>query len=319
MTDASAPRFRLGFAGTPAFAATILRTLLVHHEIVVVYCQPPRPTGRGRKIVPSAVEQVAREHGIVVRTPKSMRAEAGTLSQDHLDALIVAAYGLILPNSILETPRFGCINVHASLLPRWRGAAPIERAIMAGDPVTGVSIMQMDAGLDTGPVLRRAECAIRDDDTGDTLHDRLAAKGSEALIQCLRHLGQLSPVAQSELGVTYAGKLAPEESALDWRVPAREIALKIRALNSRQPAFCSVNRERVRVLFAQEAQSDSPAAPGTVVAIDRTGLVVKCGTGAVRIVRVALARGKGLPMDIASLINGYPELLRVGQSLDTSS
>jgi methionyl-tRNA formyltransferase len=319
MTDASAPRFRIGFAGTPAFAATILRTLLVHHEIVVVYCQPPRPTGRGRKIVPSAVEQVARENGIVVRTPKSMRGEAGTLAQVHLDALIVAAYGLILPNSILEIPRFGCINVHASLLPRWRGAAPIERAIMAGDRVTGVSIMQMDAGLDTGPVLLRAECDIRDDDTGDTLHDRLAAKGSEELIECLRHLGQLSPVAQSEHGVTYAGKLAPEESALDWRVPAREIALKIRALNSRQPAFCWVNGERVRVLFAQETQSDSPAAPGTVVAIDRNGLVVKCGTGAVRISRVALARGKGLPMDIASLINGYPELLPVGQSLDTSS
>jgi methionyl-tRNA formyltransferase len=319
MTDATASRFRLGFAGTPTFAATILRTLLAHHEVAVVYCQPPRPTGRGRRIAPSAVEQLAREHGVAVRTPKSMRAEAGTLAQDRLDALIVAAYGLILPTSILETPRFGCVNVHASLLPRWRGAAPIERAIMAGDRVTGVSIMQMDAGLDTGPVLLQSECAIRDDDTGDTLHDRLAVVGASALIHCLEHLGHLPPIAQSWQGVTYAAKLAPEDSVIDWRAAASEIALKIRALNSRQPAFCLVNGERVRLLFAEPVPSDSPVAAGTVIGIDRKGLVVKCGSGAVRILRVALARGKGLPMDIAALINGYPDLLRVGQRLVTST
>lgn len=319
MTDANTPRLRLGFAGTPAFAATVLRTLLTRHEVAVVYCQPPRPTGRGRRVVPSAVELVAREHGVTVRTPTSMRAEAGTLAQDHLDALIVAAYGLILPTSILETPRFGCINVHASLLPRWRGAAPIERAIMAGDHVTGISIMQMDAGLDTGPVLLRTQCEIRDDDTGDTLHDRLAWEGAQALVDCLQRLGQLPAIAQPDQGVTYAAKLAPEESAIDWHATATVIALKIRALNSRQPAFCFVDGERVRLLFAETVSSDSRVAPGTVIAVDRAGILVKCGSGAVRVSRVALARGKGLPMDTRALINGYPDLLRPGQSLVTST
>ena len=311
-------RLRLGFAGTPLFAATILRALIDRHDIAVVYSQPPRPTGRGRKIVQSAVEELARSRGIEVRTPKSLRAETAALEADQLDALIVAAYGLMVPRAILNAPRFGCINVHASLLPRWRGAAPIERAILAADRVTGISIMQMDEGLDTGPVLLQVECPILSDDTGDSLRDRLATIGIKALAECFEQLGQLSGEIQAENAATYAAKLSPDESRIDWAASATEIALKTRALNSRQPAFCFIRGERVRLLFAEALAAQATAAPGTVIAIDRGGLVVACGGGRVRISQVALARGKGKPMDIVSLINGYPELIRPGQSLDAS-
>ncbi len=311
-------RRRLGFAGTPPFAATVLQSLLSDHDVAVVYSQPPRPTGRGRRNARSAVDTFARSKNIEVRTPTTLRGEADRLQADRLDALIVAAYGRILPKRILETPQYGCINVHASLLPRWRGAAPIERAIMAGDTVTGVSIMQMDEGLDTGPVLRRAECPIRRDDTGDALRDRLARLGAETLAACLEQLDVVVAEPQPETGVTYAGKLSPDESGIDWTASAIDIALKVRALNSRQPAACLVGGERVRLLFAEALTSKTDAAPGTVVTIDRSGLVIACGLGCLLVTRIALSRGKGKPMDIPSLINGYASLIRVGQSLAVS-
>ncbi len=319
MASSRSSRLRLGFAGTPGFAAVILGALLDRHDVSVVYCQPPRPTGRGRKVTPSPVETVAHSHGLTVRTPSSLRGEAPALANDQLDALIVAAYGLILPAAVLATPRHGCINVHASLLPRWRGAAPIERAIMAGDRTTGVSIMQMDAGLDTGPVLRRVECVIEAADTGDSLHDRLARLGTNALLDCLEHLGSIAAPPQSEAGVTYAGKLLPSDSIVRWDTPAAELANRVRALNSRQPAFCVVDGERVRLLFAEPLDEHSEAPPGTVVALNRGGIVVACGSGQLRITRLALTRGKGKPMDIASLLNGYPNLVRPGQKLDSPS
>jgi methionyl-tRNA formyltransferase len=310
-------RLRLGFAGTPEFAAAILTALLERHDVGVVYCQPPKPTGRGRKVKPSAVETLARARGLEVHTPKSLRAEAERLASLRLDALIVAAYGLLLPAAILATPRRGCINVHASLLPRWRGAAPIERALMAGDQTTGVSIMQMDAGLDTGPVLGRVECAIDPSDTGDSLHQRLARLGADALIDCLGRLETIEAIPQPDVGATYAQKLTAADSFVRWEASAIELANRIRALNSRQPAFCLTEGERVRLLFAEAIDSQSGSAPGTVVAFDRRGLVVACGTGQLCVTRVALTRGSGKPMDVASLINGYPGLIQPGQTLDS--
>ncbi len=312
-------RHRLGFAGTPPFAATILLSLLGRHEVAVVYCQPARPTGRGRKLSQSAVEEVARSNNIAVRTPTTLREEAAVLAADGLDVLVVAAYGLILPKRILDVPRHGCINVHASLLPRWRGAAPIERSIMAGDTMTGISIMQMDEGLDTGPVLLRTECAIRDGDTGDSLRERLATLGSKALANCLEQLGVACAQPQPDAGATYASKLLPEDSRIDWAASATDIALKIRALNSRQPACCWVGGERVRLLFATALPMQPDAAPGTVISIDRSGLIIACGAGCLRVTQIALSRGKGTPMDVASLINGYADLIRAGQSLAKSS
>lgn len=312
------PRLRLGFAGTPEFAAVILEALFERHEVAVVYSQPPRPTGRGRKITSSAVETLARSRGIEVRMPKSLRGEAAALVADRLDAIIVAAYGLILPASVLRATRYGCINVHASLLPRWRGAAPIERAMMAGDHTTGVSIMQMDEGLDTGPVLGYAACAILPNDTGDSLRERLAKVGAKALLDCLDRLTDLVATPQPTEGATYAAKLAPADSALRWRDTAVELANRIRALNSRQPAFGFCNGERIRLLLAEPIEEASAAPPGTVIGIDRGGLIVACGSGRLRVTRVALTRGKGKPMDIASLVNGYTELIRPGQTFATS-
>lgn len=312
-------RLRLGFAGTPPFAATILDVLIQRHDVAIVYSQPSRRTGRGRRAAPSAVERRARSLGIEVRTPTTLRAEAAAVSTARLDALIVAAYGLLLPRSVLDEPRYGCINVHASLLPRWRGAAPIERAIMAGDTLTGISIMQMDEGLDTGPILQRAECPIARDETGDSLRERLAKLGAVTLIQCLDAVDSRVATPQSSTGITYAAKLNRGDSLIDWAAPASDIALKIRALNSRQSAFCFISGLRLRLLFADAIPQDRQAPPGTVLSVDRTGLIVACGTGAVRITRVALSKGSGRTMDIAALINGHGDLLRAGQALDASN
>jgi methionyl-tRNA formyltransferase len=307
---------RLAFAGTPEFAVPTLRALSGSHHVVAAYCQPPRPTGRGRKVVACPVEKYAHELGIRVFSPASLRGEVERLSTFDLDALIVVAYGKLLPRSVLPVPRYGCINVHASLLPRWRGAAPIERAIMAGDRITGISIMQMDEGLDTGPLLHQVSCPILPDDTGDTLRDRLAALGAEALLACLANPAQWRRHPQADTGATYAAKLTPDDSRIDWTRSAREVAAQIRALNSRQPATCMMGADRARLLEAVGLDEASAAAPGSVVAVDKTGLSIACGHGTIRVTRIGLARGSGRPMDIAALLNGYPELFMVGQVLD---
>ena len=297
-------------------AATFLSSLIRRHEVVVVYSQPPRRTGRGRTLVPSAVHDVATRHDIQVYTPTSLRGEAAALATHRLDALVVVAYGLMLPRSVLNTPRKGCINVHASLLPRWRGAAPIERAILAGDSVTGISIMYMDEGLDTGPLLRQAECPIRNTDTGDSLRERLSDIGVVALLDCLDQLDTIIPQQQTLQGLTYAHKLAPTESRIDWSISAFDVELTIRGLNSRQPAFCMVAEQRLRLLSGHAVKGSDEQRPGTVLAIDRSGVSVACGTGSIRITQVALSRGAGRPMDIASLINGYPKLIERGHILE---
>jgi methionyl-tRNA formyltransferase len=292
--------------------------LIGRHDVVIVYTQPPRRTGRGRKLMPSPVEVLARAHSISVKSPTTLRGETAALTDCALDALVVAAYGLILPKAVLAIPRHGCINVHASLLPRWRGAAPVERAMMAGDRVTGISIMRMDQGLDTGPVLRQVELAIHNEDTGDTLRDRLANLGMATLTSCLEELKTLNPIAQPSAGVTYAAKLTREESIVDWANAAPQLALRIRALNSRQPAYCFVRGHRMRLLFGEATEHPSEASPGTVVEVDRSGLIVACGAGCLRITRVALSLGSGKPLDIASLLNGHPDLLHTGEILGTS-
>lgn len=303
---------RLAFAGSPPFAADILNALLARHDVAVAYCQPPRPAGRGKRLTASAVEVAARAAGIAVETPRTLRAPeaAPALATYGAELLVVAAYGLILPQAILDVPPLGCVNVHASLLPRWRGAAPVERAMMADDDITGVSIMKMDAGLDTGPVIAHAECPILATDTGAVLTDRLAGLGAKTLLACLEDPSSWRPTPQRECGVTYAHKLGPRDSLIDWTADARLVACTIRALNDRQPASTSLDGERVRLLFARACPGEG--APGEILAFTRESLTVACGKAAVAVTQVQLTRGKGTVLDAAALYNGYRSMLTVG-------
>ena len=300
----------LVFAGTPEFAVPALRALLdAGHTILAVYTQPDRPAGRGRKLGMSAVKEFALERGLRVHQPPTLKSEgeAATLRALHPDALIVIAYGLILPKSILTIPRHGCINVHASLLPRWRGAAPIQRAIEAGDARTGVTIMQMDEGLDTGAMLATAETPIGANDNAATLHDRLAGLGGRLLVDTLARLerGTLSPQSQEPVLATYAAKLKKEEARLDWNAAATLLARRIRAFNPWPVAHTTLDGQTLRLWHADaegEAPADQP--PGTVLAADADGVVVQCAPGALRITRLQLEGGKVL--DARAFLNGRP-------------
>jgi methionyl-tRNA formyltransferase len=247
-----------------------------------------------------------------VETPVSLRAPtaADTLAAYRCELMVVVAYGLILPRAILDVPRLGCLNVHASLLPRWRGAAPIERAIIAGDVRTGVSLMLMDEGLDTGPVIARAACPILEADTGDTLSERLAQLGAGELLRCLEDPPSWRPEPQSDARATYAPKLAKSEAAIDWALDSAAIARLIRALSSRLSAYSWLGKERIRLLFATPVAG--AGAPGEILGFDRKALTVACGTGAIAVSRAQLARGKGTPLDAAALWSGYRDTLRVG-------
>jgi len=313
---------RLGFAGSPSFAATVLARLHDQFPVTVVYAQPARPRGRGRKVVDCPVAALAKAYGLPLATPRTLRGaeEAARLAKYELDYLIVAAYGLILPRVILDTPRYGCLNVHASLLPRWRGAAPIERAIMAGDRATGVSIMVMDDGIDTGPVIARAACPIDEDDTGGTLTAKLAALGADTLIDCLRRAPDLTNEPQQAQDASYADKLTVADARIDWQSPAANIARQVRALTDRMPAFTHYRGERIRILAARaEASTDLQGprpTPGTVLRYDANALTVACGAGSLAVTRVQLARGKGTPLPISAARNGYPALVAVGSAFD---
>ncbi|WP_439817384.1 methionyl-tRNA formyltransferase [Zavarzinia sp. CC-PAN008] len=295
---------RLAFMGTPEFSVPVFDALhAAGHEIACVYSQPPRPAGRGRQLRPSAVHARAEALGIPVRTPLRLRdpADQAAFAALDLDVAVVVAYGLILPRAILDAPRLGCVNVHASLLPRWRGAAPIQRAIMAGDAETGVTIMQMDAGLDTGPMLLHEAVPITDATTGGSLHDALAALGATLIVPALAGLadGSLQPQVQPDAGVTYAAKLTTEDERLDWRRPAAELAAQVRALSPRPGAFATLDGERLRVSGAESLDGDG--APGATLD-DR--LTVACGRGALRLTLVQ-APGKRL-MDAADFLRGRP-------------
>lgn len=298
MTDA--PALRLVFAGTPAFARVHLEALLSQqsHHVVAVYSQPDRPAGRGRKLIASPVKQLALDHGVPVFQPDSLRdplaqAELAALQPD---LMIVVAYGLILPQAVLDIPSLGCVNVHASLLPRWRGAAPIQRAIEAGDTETGIAIMQMDAGLDTGPVLIERRLVIAGHETGGSLHDRLAELGPSALVEALDLLArrQAQPLPQPTTGASYAAKISKAETRIDWAQPAAAIARKIRAFTPTPAAWSALENERVKLFDAVAIEAGGE--PATILAARPEGLDIACGSGAVRVPRLQLEGGRILAM-----------------------
>jgi len=297
---------KLAFMGTPDFAVPVLAALIeAGHQIEAVYTQPPRPAGRGYKEQVSAVHAFAIGRGLTVRTPKSLKSpeEREAFASLGLDAAVVAAYGLILPAAVLEAPRLGCINVHASLLPRWRGAAPIQRAILAGDAETGVTIMQMDVGLDTGAMLVSGRVPITASTNAKSLHDALASIGAKLIVEALARLeaGDLPAVAQPEQGVTYAAKLDKEEGRIDWSKSATELDRLVRGLNPWPGVWCELAGERLKVLEAQPASGRG--APGTVLAAP---LVVACGQGALALTRVQ--RAGRAPMSAEDLQRGHAVL-----------
>ncbi|CAN7280661.1 methionyl-tRNA formyltransferase [Duganella sp. LjRoot269] len=307
------------FAGTPEFAAVALQSLHeAGFEIPLVLTQPDRPAGRGMHLQPSAVKQYAVVHGIEVLQPLSLRtdskdpvraeqalaAHARLLSTPY-DVMVVAAYGLILPRSTLDIKP--CLNIHGSLLPRWRGAAPIHRAIEAGDRETGITIMEMEEGLDTGPMLLIERIAIGDQDTTGMVHDKLAALGGKMIVEALNKMrhGQLEAVPQPEAGVSYAAKISKEEAALDFTLPAVEIGRKIRAFNPFPGAHASVNGVNVKLWGAELLEADSKAPAGQVLAADaQHGIVVSCGSGSLRLTELQKPGGKRLPA--AEFIKGFP-------------
>lgn len=287
---------KLIFAGTPEFAALALTAIVqAGHEVVLVLTQPDRPAGRGMALHASPVKQRALAAGIEVFQPLTLKDAAAQerLRAVEADAMVVAAYGLILPQAVLDLPRFGCLNIHASLLPRWRGAAPIQRAILAGDRETGVCIMQMEAGLDTGPVLLSATLPIAGDDTSATLHDKLATLGAQLIVDALARL-PLPAQTQSDAGITYATKIEKSEASLDWRQSATILDRRIRAFNPFPGAISSLDGGSLKIWCA-EATDDS-GEPGVVLAVDKRGIVVACGDGALRLTELQKAGGKRLPV-----------------------
>ena len=290
------------FMGTPDFSVPVLDALVeAGHEVVCVYCQPPRPAGRGKKDRPTPVHARAEALGLPVRQPVSLKGaeEQAAFAALGADVAVVVAYGLILPQAVLDAPAKGCLNIHASLLPRWRGAAPMHRAIMSGDAATGVCIMQMEAGLDTGPILLRRETPIGETETTDQLHDRLSVMGAECIVKALATLDDLTPAVQPEEGVTYAHKIDKSEAAIDWSKPAVEISRQIRGLATFPGAWTTHKDQRIKLLGAELV--DGQGAAGTVL---ENGLIVACGTGAVRITRAQRA-GKGA-QDIDTFLRGWP-------------
>ena len=314
--SAAAPALKVAFAGTPEFAAAALQAIhAAGHDVPLVLTQPDRPAGRGMKLTPSPVKHLAQSLGIAIAQPRSLRldgkypdeAAAGraALEAAAADVLVVAAYGLILPEWVLALPRLGCLNIHGSLLPRWRGAAPIHRAIEAGDRETGITIMQMDAGLDTGAMLAIQRDGIRFDDTTGTLHDRLAALGARMIVASLADAarGALRPVAQPEEGVTYAHKIAKSEAAIAWSLPADVIERRVRAFDPFPGASFTAAGETIKLWRAQVERLDDAAAPGTVVAVDGQQLVVACGDGALALLDVQKPGGKRQP--VANWLQGH--------------
>jgi methionyl-tRNA formyltransferase len=299
---------RLIFAGTPEFAVPALRALLdAGHTILAVYTQPDRPAGRGRKLAMSPVKEFALAHGLPVHQPATLRseAEAGQLRALAPEAMIVIAYGLILPAPVLAIPQHGCINVHASLLPRWRGAAPIQRAIEAGDAVTGVTIMQMDAGLDTGAMLATRETPITETDTAASLHDRLGEIGAALLVETLARLArvELAPQPQDPALASYAAKLRKDEARLDWSADAALLARRVRAFNPWPVAHTTLDGQMLRLWQAQAEDDAAPdAAPGTVLTAEPTGIRVRCGHGVLRVTVLQLEGGK--PLAAGVFLNG---------------
>ena len=305
---------RIIFAGTPPFAAAALNALAdTGHDIVLVLTQPDRPAGRGMKLAPSAVKQAALARGLPVSQPASLKTPEAhaELRAAGADVMVVAAYGLILPQAVLDLPRLGCLNIHASLLPRWRGAAPIQRAILAGDAATGITIMQMDAGLDTGAMLLKKRVPIGDRDTAGSLHDTLAAVGAQAIVEALANHADLVPERQDDSQATYAAKLSKAEARLDWKLPAAHLARAVRAFNPVPGAWTLLDGEPLKIWSAEAV----PAAgePGAVLDAAADRLVVACGSGALALQELQPAGGKR--MDAAAFLASRPGL--AGARLDS--
>ncbi|MCC6075843.1 methionyl-tRNA formyltransferase [Pseudomonas sp. GCM10022188] len=304
---------RIVFAGTPEFAAIHLQALLdAGLTPVAVYTQPDRPAGRGQKLMASPVKQLAVAHGIAVHQPQTLRdtAAQAELAALEPDLMVVVAYGLILPQVVLDIPHLGCINSHASLLPRWRGAAPIQRAVQAGDAESGVTVMQMEAGLDTGPMLLKVTTPISASDTGGSLHDRLAVLGAAAVVEAIPQLaaGSLTGEVQDDALATYAHKLNKDEARLDWSRPAVELERLVRAFNPWPICHTTLGEAALKVYAA--ALAEGQGAPGTILDASRDGLTVACGEGALRLTRLQLPGGK--PLDFADLYNSRREQFAAG-------
>ncbi|MBZ2189020.1 methionyl-tRNA formyltransferase [Alcanivorax sp. JB21] len=317
---------RIIFAGTPDFAATSLAALLASsHDVVAVLTQPDRPAGRGRKLVASDVKALAEAHALPVLQPERLKDPAihDQLRAFEADVMVVVAYGLIIPAAVLDLPRYGCINVHGSLLPRWRGAAPVHRAIAAGDAESGVTIMQMDVGLDTGPMLHKVATPITAEDTGGSLYQRIATLGAEALVTVLDDLPAYLARAtvQPEAGVTYAHKLTKDEGQLDWSRPAAALHDQVRAFNPWPVAWSRMDEQVIRVWASAPLSSplkdSSKHSPGTVIAVSPAGIDVACGEGALRLTTLQLPGKKALP--VADLLRGRPDLFQPGQHFDKAN
>lgn len=309
---------KIVFAGTPVFASIALEALtLSQHDVIAVYTQPDRQSGRGLKVTKSPVKELAFDKDIPTYQPKTLRDEKAQAQFKELkpDLLIVAAYGLILPKEILEIPRLGCINIHASLLPRWRGAAPIQQAILAGDKTTGITIMQMDEGLDTGDMLLKHEYTLAHDENSQTLHDRLAKMGAEAIVEALDLLvaGKLKPEKQNDKIATHAGKIQKQDALIDWHHPAVVIDRKVRAFNPWPVAFFAWNGDNVRVWEAEVINLQSNEAPGTIINASAHGIDVATSEGVLRLLKLQLPGGK--PLSVADFYNAHHQKMTIGTAL----
>lgn len=291
---------RIIFAGTPEFAAETLKAILTtDHEVCAVYTQPDRPSGRGRKLTASPVKEIALKHNIPVEQPQNLKSTdtLQVLTEYNADLMIVVAYGLLLPQAVLDAPTLGCINIHASLLPLWRGAAPIQRAILAGDKETGICIMQMEAGLDTGPVLAQSNCSINKDDTAQILHDRLAILGSQMLLASLPNLKKLQQNAQIQDGALscYADKLQKQEANIDWQQPAQQIARQVNAFNPWPVAQTQWQNKTFRIWLASVIDTKNIASPGEILTVNRDSIDVATGQGTLRLHQVQVPGKRAMP------------------------
>ena len=304
------------FAGTPEFAAHHLQALInSEHHIAAVYTQPDRPAGRGKKLTPSPVKMLAQEHQLPVEQPETLKAPEAqqVLANYRADVMIVVAYGLLLPEAVLNTPSYGCLNVHGSILPRWRGAAPIQRAIEAGDSQSGVTIMQMDKGLDTGAMLLKSWCDIDPQETSASLHDKLMTLGAPALLSTLEQLEQqqLRPEVQDDSQACYAEKIRKEEACIDWQQPAATIDRAIRAFNPFPVAYSFLNNERIKVYQAELTHSTTSADAGEIVEVTEQGITVACGDHGLRLQTLQIPGKKA--MSVKQLLNGYADRFQIGQ------
>lgn len=314
--EASTGTLRIIFAGTPDFAATSLQALIeTRQNLVAVYTQPDRPAGRGRRLHASPVKKLAERAAIPVHQPACLKhkAEQEKLAALEPDLIVVVAYGLLLPPSVLAIPKLGCINVHASLLPRWRGAAPIQAAILAGDDVTGITVMQMDAGLDTGDMLFKQSCKINSNETGSKLHDRLAKLGAESLLKVLPDLTTYHEVAekQDDSKASYAGKIEKQQAAIDWHHSAGDIALMVLAFNAWPVAYSEINDMRVRIWQAKPVDQPTNAQPGTIINCSNQSIDIACGKGVLKLTNIQLPGAKAMP--VSAVLNSKRDLFKPGQ------